>query len=134
MTLMLRTPDLSLGDLEREVLDCLWTSGPSSPTQVHSVVGEMRGVTVNTVSSSLKRLVEKGLLTREKVSHSYVYEAAVTRSELQRQLIGAITEQFGEKGGTGFLAAFVDLAEERGQAALKSLEAMIADRLRRDEA
>lgn len=134
MTNMLRTPDLSLGDLEKEVLDCLWAEGPSSPAQVHAVVGEKRGVTVNTVCSSLKRLVEKGLLTREKVSHSYVYQAAVTRSELQRQLIGAITEQFGEQGGTGFLAAFVDLAEERGQAALKSLEAMIADRLRRDDA
>lgn len=133
MTHMLRTPDLSLGDLERAVLDCLWADGPSSPSKVHAAVGEQRGVTVNTVSSSLKRLVEKGLLSREKISHSYVYQAAVTRSELQRQLIGAITEQFGEQGGTGFLAAFVDLAEERGQGALKSLETMIADRLGREE-
>ena len=74
-------------------------------------MGEPRGISVNTVSSALKRLHHKGLLEREKVSHAYVYRAAVTRAELQRQLMGGIADQFGDGTGAGFLAAFGDLAE-----------------------
>jgi predicted transcriptional regulator len=132
MTRILRTPDLTLGELEREVLNCLWEVGALSPNAVHEAVGTDRGIAVNTVCSALKRLFEKGLLEREKVSHSYVYSAAVTRAELQRQLIGAITDQFGERGGTAFLAAFVDLAEQHGKPMLQRLEAMASARLRED--
>ena len=134
MSHMLRFPDLALGSLEQEVLDALWADGPLTPADVHHRVGEARGISVNTVSSALKRLCEKGLLTREKVSHSFVYRAAVTRAELQRQLIGAIATQFGDARGSGFLAAFVDVAESRGEETLRRLEQMIADRLAEGDA
>lgn len=126
---MLRFPDLALGELERAVLETLWTRGAMNPGAVHAQVGAPRNISVNTVSSALKRLADKGLLSREKVSHAYVYRAAVTRSELQRQLIGAIAAQFGAPGGSGLLAAFVDIAEERGEDTLRDLERMIASRL-----
>lgn len=126
---MLRLPDLAIGDLERAVLEALWQSGPLNPGGVHAIVGVPRGISVNTVSSALKRLYEKDLLTREKVSHAYVYAAAVTRAALQRQLIGAIGSRFGAHDGSGLLAAFVDLAEAQGEDALRRLEKMIADRL-----
>ncbi len=129
MTRILRMPDLTLGELERDALNCLWELGSLSPSAVHDAVGADRGIAVNTVCSALKRLFEKGLLEREKVSHSYVYSAAVTRAELQRQLIGAITDQFGERGGTAFLAAFVDLAEQHGKPMLERLQSMASDRL-----
>lgn len=126
---MLRFPDLALGELERAVLEALWTCGEMNPGAVHEHLGAARNISVNTVSSALKRLADKGLLSREKVSHAYVYRAAVTRSELQRQLIGAIADQFDAAGGTGLLAAFVDIAEERGEDTLRDLERMIASRL-----
>ncbi|MFT7580207.1 MAG: putative transcriptional regulator [Myxococcota bacterium] len=129
MSDMLRLPDLSLGALERDVLELLWAAGPLNPGEVHEGVGVVRGISVNTVSSALKRLHDKSLLTREKVSHAYVYRAKVTRADLQRQLIGAVANQFGEEGGSGFLAAFVDLAEEHGEDTLRRLEQMIAERL-----
>ena len=127
---MLRVPDLSLGELEREVLETLWREGPQNPAAVHGQVGAPRDISVNTVSSALKRLFEKKLLAREKVSHAYVYRAVVTRGQLQRDLIGALASQFGEEGDTGFLAAFVDLAEAQGEGMLRELERMIAARLR----
>ena len=129
MSQLLRFPDLSLGDLERAVLECLWSHGALNPGAVHEAVGAPRGISINTVSSALKRLYEKELLHREKVSHAYVYSAAVTRGELQAQLIGAISTQFGGQDSNGFLAAFVDLAAEGGEPMLRRLEAMIAERL-----
>ncbi|MCB9547026.1 MAG: BlaI/MecI/CopY family transcriptional regulator [Myxococcales bacterium] len=126
---MLRLSDLALGELERDVLDVLWTDGALNPGAVHERVGAHRGISVNTVSSALKRLQDKGLLAREKVSHAYVYRAIVSRAELQRQLIDGIAAQFGDAGGVGLLAAFVDVAEERGEETLRRLEQMIAARL-----
>lgn len=125
---MLRMPDLNLGDLEHAVLEALWASGPLKPGAVHARVGRARGISVNTVSSALKRLYEKALLTREKVSHAYVYRAAVSRADLQRQMMASIADQFEGEGGA-FLAAFVDLAEARGEETLRRLERMIAERL-----
>lgn len=126
-------PDLSLGALEREVLSVLWEESPLKPSDVHARVAGDRGITVNTVSSALKRLFEKNLLVREKVSHSYVYSPGISRIELQRQLINSVATQFGAESGAGVLAAFVDLTEKRGVDALKRLESMIADRLRETE-
>jgi len=128
---MFRLPDLVLGELERDVLDALWTDGPLNPGGVHERVGVARGISVNTVSSALKRLHGKGLLERTKVSHAFVYRAVVSRAELQRYCIDAIASQFGDGGG-GLLAAFVDLAEQRGEDTLRRLERMIADRLAED--
>lgn len=126
---MLRLPELNLGELEHAVLETLWSSGPLNPIEVHEQLGAPRRPSLNTVSSALKRLYEKGLLERRKVSHAYVYEAVVTRSELQRKLIGAIVAQFEGSGGSGVLAAFVDVAQSHGEETLRRLEKMIADRL-----
>jgi predicted transcriptional regulator len=126
---LLRFPDLALGGLERDVLDVLWSDGPLNPGAVHERVGARRGISVNTVCSALKRLQDKGLLEREKVSHAFVYRPVVSRAELQRQLHHAIATQFSDDGGAGLLAAFVDLAEERGEDTLRQLEQMIAERL-----
>jgi predicted transcriptional regulator len=129
MANVLRFPGLALGELEREVLEILWTQGPQNPVAVHEHVGAPRGISVNTVSSALKRLVQKGLLEREKVSHAYVYRAVVTRAELQRSLFGAIASQFGQESDSAFLAAFVDLAQAQGEDTLRELEQMITARL-----
>lgn len=133
MPRMLRLPELALGELERDVLGALWAAGPLNPGAVHERVGAHRGISVNTVCSALKRLCDKGLLCREKVSHAYVYRATVSRAALQRQLIGAIEEEFSDDGGATLLAAFVDLAEERGDDTLRRLERMIALRLKAED-
>ena len=95
-------------------------------------MGVARGISVNTVSSALKRLQDKGLLEREKVSHSYVYSAVISRAELQRQLIDAIASKFAGKERSGLLAAFVDVAEAGGEETLRKLEALIAARLNKE--
>ncbi|MFU8806357.1 MAG: BlaI/MecI/CopY family transcriptional regulator, partial [Bradymonadaceae bacterium] len=54
-----RLPDLALGDLERDVLEVLWTHGPLNPGAVHTHLCDGREITVNTVSSALTRLCRK---------------------------------------------------------------------------
>jgi predicted transcriptional regulator len=129
MSDILRLPSLILGELEQSVLDVLWDEGALNPVEVHTLVGVPRGISVNTVSSALKRLHDKELLARDKVSHAYVYRAVISRAELQRQLIGAIASRFADDERLGLLAAFVDFAGAEGEDTLRALEDMIAARL-----
>jgi predicted transcriptional regulator len=80
------------------------------------------------VQTTLKRLYEKGLLTREKVSHAFVYAPAMSREEYQRrtldQTLGLLLR--GERGA--MVAAFVDLAERAGSDELERLERLVAER------
>ena len=76
-----------LGELETAVMGHLWTAGEGDPKSVHAALGKRRGIGVNTVQSTLKRLFEKGLLDREKISHAHVYRPRVTREEFHGELL-----------------------------------------------
>lgn len=68
-----------LGELETAVMAHLWSDGEGCAKAVHVALGKRRGITLNTIQSTLKRLFEKDLLERDKVSHAHVYRARVTR-------------------------------------------------------
>lgn len=124
---MLKLPQMALGELELAVLDVLWSGEAMSPNAVHAAVDREQRISSKTVASALKRLFEKGILRREKVSHSYEYSAAMTRAELQRSLIGAVAAELSADGG--LMAAFVDIAEAEGDESLRRLERLVAARL-----
>jgi len=58
----------------------LWHGGEGAAKAVHKGLGQARGITLNTIQSTLKRLFEKGLLSRDKVSHAHVYRPRVSTS------------------------------------------------------
>ena len=71
-----------LGELEIAVLEHLWSNGEFNVKGVHAALGKVRGISHNTIQSTLERLFKKKLLTRKKVSYAYVYQTAVARDEL----------------------------------------------------
>ena len=79
-----------LGELESAVMNHLWHGGDGDAKAVHAALGKRRGITLNTIQSTLKRLYEKGLLERDKVSHAHIYRAHVTREEFHRGLLGEL--------------------------------------------
>lgn len=119
---------LVLGDLETAVLQHLWAVGPLDVKGVHRAVGTARGITLNTVQSTLERLFRKELLERDKVSHAYVYRPVVTREELSTRVIGQVADQLAGGEPSVMLSAFVSVAEREGDDALAQLEALIAER------
>lgn len=119
--------DLRLGDLEVAVLEDLWVVGSDHAKAVHSRLGERRGISLNTIQSTLERLYRKGLLHRAKEGHAYTYEPALEREQLLARLIeGATAPVTGNEGADSLLTAFVDFAAEQDEAALDRLEALIA--------
>ena len=119
----------TLGDLESAVMDHFWTCGESDVKSVHACLHH-RHITLNTVQSTIKRLHDKGMLGRRKVSHAYLYSAAVTRAEHRREALQQVVDEVADGQPQLLLAAFVDLAAESGDAELERLERMISERRR----
>lgn len=127
---MRSTPWGLLGKLELATLEWLWDAGPADATDVHAALGERHGITRNTVQSTLSRLHDKQLLGRTKVRHAFVYEAAVSREEFQREAVGEVVDALLQGEAGAMVAAFVGVAERAGDETLAQLEAEIAARRR----
>ena len=115
-----------LGELERAVLEFLWTSGEADVGEVHAAIGAPRGISANTVGSALERLHRKALASREKVSHAYRYAAACSRSDFLARQIVATLGDVRRLSGTGLMASFLDVVTAADQNALSELETLIA--------
>lgn len=117
-----------LGDLEIAVLEDLWAQPASDAKSVHARVGTARGISHNTVQSTLERLFRKRLLRREKISHAFVYTAALSRAQLLNQLVESAVRRVGGDASELVLSAFVDLAARADAEQLQRIEALIAQR------
>ncbi len=118
-----------LGELELAVMDRLWQCDSGDVQSLHRAIGTRRGITLNTVQSTLKRLHEKGLLARRKVSHAYVYSPACSRAELTRAVLGKVVGELADGEPDAMLTAFVDLTERAGPEQLERLERLVAARI-----
>ncbi len=128
VTRMADSTPLTLGALELEVLQHLWTEGSMDVRAMHLAVGRLREVHANTVQSALERLYRKGLLRRSKQSHAYFYEAKVNREQLAARLVQEAMGRVGGAEPSSVLAAFVDLATLEDPGMLDRLEAAIQRR------
>lgn len=108
-------PKVSAGKLPVEV----------DAKQVHSVLGETRGISVNTIQSTLDRLFKKDLLSRTKQGHAYLYRTKVDREALLGKLITNVTSDFVEEGEHSLIAAFSSASANLDDAQLDKLEQLI---------
>jgi len=117
-----------LGDLETAVMNHLWSGREGEAKAVHAALGTRRRITLNTIQSTLKRLFEKGLLERDKVSHAHVYRPRVSRADFHRGLLDELVGDLMDGQAEAVVAAFVDLAERAGPEHLARLETLVAER------
>jgi predicted transcriptional regulator len=115
---------LQLGELEKLVLNHLWSVGTADAKQVYDHFKRTRGGTLNTIQSTLDRLHKKGVLQREKQGHAFQYRAAINKEAFLGQLIRNVTQDFSDDHNH-LLAAFVSLSAELDEAHLDRLEDLI---------
>lgn len=119
-----------LGELELAVLEYLWSRAGEDAKTVHQNLGRKRRITLNTIQSTLKRLFEKGLLTRDKISHAHVYTPSLTRAEFHRRALDEVAERLMGSEPQALLSAFMGLTEHVGVEELHQLEELVARRIR----
>jgi predicted transcriptional regulator len=120
---------LNLGPLEQSALEYIWDNGPTSVIEMHRRIDSEPGISVNTIGSTLERLFRKKLLRREKVSHAYQYEAALSREEFLARQLSETIGGLKELSQSGLLASFVELIAGTDDAeTLDELEKLIAEK------
>jgi predicted transcriptional regulator len=120
-------PIPSLGELELAVLEDVWGSGEASAKETHARLGVARGISLNTVQSTLERLARKGLLERSKRGHAYRYSARVSREELIADLVGGVVGRL-QGDAAASLMAFLDALDGLDDHDLAGLEAELRRR------
>lgn len=73
---------LAAGELERRVLDLLWTADePLTPGATHERLAATHEVAYTTVMTILARLHGKGILHRERTGRAYAYRPTASRED-----------------------------------------------------
>lgn len=98
---------LPRGELERRVLDILWSAeGASSPRDVFVALGTERRLAYTTVVTILVRLWQKGLLHRESSGRTFLYRPVESRDERVASRMRELLASAGDRGAA--LAGFVE--------------------------
>lgn len=123
-----------LGDLEARVMRTVWSLGRPAPArEVHERVLEEHDVAHLTVVTVLNKLVEKGLLIREKVAGLLHYRASWSEEEFRAYVSRRLVEGILSFGPGVLATSFVDVLGERDPAQLAELRRLIDERLRQEQ-
>lgn len=117
---------LSLGRLEFDLMQILWTRGESN---VRDVVEQLdRPLAYTTVMTTLDRLYKKGLLDRRMPDRAFLYSARLTSQEWERQRAESILAGFlsgPHPSRDLLLSSFLDAVGEHDAVLLDELEKKI---------
>lgn len=107
-----------LGQLESAVMDVVWgMTVPACVAEVHAALPAQPQVAYNTVKTTLERLAEKGILSRQKEGKAYLYMAALSREELERRIVSATLDrlvvQFPQAVASFFVAPDPGISDEK---------------------
>ena len=120
-----------MGDLEAEILECVWDLGSASVKDVHQCLLERREIAYTTVMTVMSRLAAKGLLVSRPVGRAYVYEATAGREQFCAGVVKDFMSDMLAGADRAVLAQFVDSVTERDVEQLDLL-AQIIDEKRRE--
>lgn len=116
----------TLGDLERTVMDLLWsTSGAVTANEVRDAIAEAptgqvgRELAVTTVLTVLSRLEKKGLVERERDSRPHRYRSVTSREDHTAELMHEVLVTAPDREAV--LARFIGSVSEAEAETLRKL-------------
>ena len=83
----------SLGDLQHAIMRVLWDRGEAPVAEVHQCLLTERGLALTTIATMLSKMEKKGVVQRRMEGRGFVYEPAVSESEVYRSMGSELTEQ-----------------------------------------
>ncbi len=122
---------LTLGKLEREVMDEAWRRGEVSVRDVYRAFDERMAYT--TLMTTLDRLYKKGLLERRKDGRAFLYAPRVSPAQLKQGVAEDVISGLLGRGAEGVepvLACIVDTISEHDRALLDELDRLVKEKRR----
>ena len=90
----MRLPKLS--KLELQIMEALWTSGPSAIREIQEQFPQKGRPAYTTVQTMVYRLEAKKALRRaRKIGNAHIFEAVLSRDTAQRRLVDEFLSLFG---------------------------------------
>jgi predicted transcriptional regulator len=119
-----------LGDLEARVMHVVWAvDRPATARSVHQRVYPDHPVALHTVITILNKLVEKGLLRRDKIDAVLHYSACYSEAEFRQEMAERAVRGILSLGQQAVAASFVDVLAKHDPAQLAALLRMIQQRI-----
>jgi BlaI family transcriptional regulator, penicillinase repressor len=78
---------------ELEILQVLWTRGPSTVREVHEILSEKREMGYTNVLKLMQIMTEKGLVRRNETQRAHVYEVCQPAERTKRNLAADVMER-----------------------------------------
>lgn len=119
-----------LGELEAEIMECMWELGSASVREVHVCLLDKRDIAYTTVMTVMSRLAEKGMLERRQEGRAYLYAPAETRDAFCTGVVRRVFDGLFGGASRPVLSHFVEHLVETDAAELDALAKVIEDKRR----
>jgi BlaI family transcriptional regulator, penicillinase repressor len=84
--------------LELQIMEVLWTGGPSAIREIQEAFPKRNRPAYTTIQTTVYRLEGKKTLRRaRKISHAHIFEAQISRSVAQGRLIDDLLALLGDR-------------------------------------
>lgn len=101
-----------LGELESQIMNWLWRNGEGTVRDVQNGLNAEPEPAYTTIMTVMSRLAQKGLLTKTKRSHAFLYRPAMTKPQFQKNLMRKVMGSLLDSFGTPALSHFVDAVHD----------------------
>jgi BlaI family penicillinase repressor len=119
----------ALSDLDHQVMQAVWASGPCTVETVHQTVSRQRDLKEVTVRTVLRRLEQKGHVKHDVEGRAYLYRAVEAPRSLAARAVRHILDRFCHGSVDELVSGLVE-ANVLTDAELDALEASIKARKR----
>jgi predicted transcriptional regulator len=106
--LMSRPPSLHPTDGELEILQILWSAGPSSLSAVCEQLRTNREVAATTVATMLRVMSDKGLVKRSGRGRGATWSAAVSQQKTERGMVRKLVDRVFDGAADRLVAHLVE--------------------------
>lgn len=121
---MARPASIHPTDGELEILNVLWSEGPSALSSICDALRTERDVATTTVATMLKVMLEKGLVRRQGSGRGATWQAAVTHKSAAKGMVGKLVDHVFD-GAADQLAAHLIEGGQLNSKQLAELRKMI---------
>ena len=117
-----------MGDLEAEIMECMWELGSASVKDVHRCLLERREIAYTTVMTVMSRLAVKGLLVSRPQGRAYLYAPAADRESYCAGVVREFMSGMLADADKAVLAQFVESVTENDRSQLDVLAQIIEEK------
>ncbi len=122
-----RPKQLSLGPLEREILEILWEFEETTVKTIHERIlsDPDRELAYSSVTTVLQRLMQKGWVTNRKAGKSFQWRPRLSRKDADAALAYDHLQRFLSVGNPDVVAAFAEQLDEKSVDQLQAIAARL---------